>query len=232
MQQSDIGSEIEELEHAPPAPLGHPPPAPLGFFEAVSFLAGGDSRWRERGGGGGGGGGGAAAAAAGSSEAQREAGEEVAAAVEAEDDAEEEEEEEEEDEGLAVLRYLGICLKILPKQCSNRVRLAVSHTGLVGSLLHLIWGSHERTLVLRPVRHTHASAYGSIPRHTHPSAYGTHASPFASSNAASGTRQGTRARQERAEERAAGGAGGGGGGGGGADGGDAGTRRRIEILVC
>ena len=181
---------------------------------------------------------------------QREAGEEAvrAASVEGEDDAEdaEEEEEEEEDERLAVLRYLGICLKILPKQCSNRVRLAVSHTGLVGSLLHLIWGSHERTLVLRPVRHTHASGYDSIPRHTHPSAYGTHASPSASSNAASGAKQGTssscrrrRARQERAEERAAGGAGGGGGGGGGrggggggADGGDAGTSRRIEILVC
>ena len=82
---------------------------------------------------------------------QREAGEEAvrAADVEAEDDAEEAEEEaeEEEDERLAVLRYLEICLKILPKQCSNRVRLAVSHTGLVGSLLHLIWGSraHARS---------------------------------------------------------------------------------------
>jgi len=49
------------------------------------------------------------------------------------------------------VRQLQSLLNVLPKQCSSRIRQAVSHTGLVGSLLRLIWASYERPLVLRPI---------------------------------------------------------------------------------
>ena len=49
------------------------------------------------------------------------------------------------------MQQLQSLLNLLPKQCTGRVRQAVSHTGLVGCLLQLIWAPYERLLVLRPL---------------------------------------------------------------------------------
>jgi hypothetical protein len=60
-----------------------------------------------------------------------------------------------------VLMHLKCLLNVLPKQCSSRVRQAVSHTGLVGVLLQIIWGDSDRAFVLRRIRTSHASSCSS-----------------------------------------------------------------------
>jgi len=65
------------------------------------------------------------------------------------------------------LQQLRMLLSIFPKQCSSRIRQAVSHTGLVGSLLQLVWSSHERPLLLRPIPHNVTGGTASVNNSTH-----------------------------------------------------------------